>query len=134
MLFCDLDEFKAVNDTGGHAAGDEVLRVTAERLRTALRSEDSVARVGGDEFVVIVEPAFGQGHDVHADATGVAERIQRDLAKPIEFAGETYRVTASIGITIADASSNVEQVLREADTAMYEAKKCGKARHEVFDG
>ena len=134
VLFVDLDGFKRVNDTGGHQAGDEVLRVTADRLRASLRTVDSVARVGGDEFVVLVEAAPLGEIDVRHDARAIAERIKDTLAEPIAFAGATYRVTASVGITFAQAGTDPDAVLRDADMAMYQAKSRGKNRCEVFDG
>jgi diguanylate cyclase (GGDEF)-like protein/PAS domain S-box-containing protein len=140
VLFLDLDGFKHVNDTGGHAAGDKVLQVTAQRLQAALRPEDSVARVGGDEFVVLVEPALrvetepaGDPVDLHTDALGVAARIKTALEEPVVHAGTQYVVTASIGVTFANATSNPDEVLRDADIAMYRAKSTGKDRHQVFD-
>ncbi|BEP14218.1 hypothetical protein acdb102_25290 [Acidothermaceae bacterium B102] len=141
VLFCDLDGFKAVNDTGGHAAGDVVLQVTAQRLRTTSRAEDSIARVGGDEFVVIVEPAYRHGIsdeaeavDVRADALSVARRIERAVSQPILVDGRSFVVTASIGLTFAASDSDPDVVLRNADSAMYQAKRAGKNRCEVFDG
>jgi len=128
VLFLDLDQFKAVNDTNGHLVGDELLVEVAERLRTAVRPSDTLARFGGDEFVIVCEDA-----DV-AEAQCIADRLMTALKDPIEIAGSLHYVSASIGIATsppleADASS----LLRYADTAMYDAKARGRARSRVFD-
>ncbi len=138
VLFCDLDGFKAVNDSGGHAAGDAVLVATAQRLQAALRAEDTVARLGGDEFVVVIEPAYarpgGDGvTDVRADALVVIERIGKALGEPVEVHGVSHHVTASIGVTFASAGDVPEDILRAADTAMYRAKELGKNRHVIAE-
>ncbi|WP_372594241.1 EAL domain-containing protein [Actinotalea sp.] len=139
VLYCDLDGFKRVNDTGGHRAGDSVLRTTARRIRSLLRPEDTVARVGGDEFVVVLEPTLrdpatptGTDTDLIA-AQEVAARIGRLVAEPVEADHREHFVTVSVGIALAQAGENPEQVLRNADAAMYQAKAHGKARTEVFD-
>jgi diguanylate cyclase (GGDEF)-like protein/PAS domain S-box-containing protein len=139
VLFVDLDGFKSVNDSGGHAAGDAVLLATAERLQAALRTEDSVARVGGDEFVILLEPTavphhFGEGEqvDVRADALSIAERVKVALSQPFSYAGRSYSMSASIGVCIAEPGSTPDGVLHDADIAMYRAKSSGKDRHELF--
>ena len=139
VLFCDLDGFKAVNTNGGHAAGDAMLKECAQRLLATLRAEDTAARVGGDEFVVVLEPSSrgwagpdGAPIDVRAYALAVATRIEKALAEPVEFNGESYAVTVSIGLTFAHAGDDVEEVLAQADRAMYEAKSHGKNRHELY--
>ncbi len=137
VLFCDLDGFKQVNDTGGHAAGDHVLRVTADRLREMLRTQDTVARLGGDEFVIVLEPGpKREGEDAPFDvreaAFAVAERVKAEVARPIDIDGHAYSITASIGITFADDSGDPGETLRDADTAMYRAKSAGKNRAELF--
>ncbi len=110
VLFCDLDGFKAVNDDGGHEAGDAVLEATAARLLATLRAEDTAARVGGDGFVIIVEPSSrtwagpdGAPIDVRAYAVQLAERLEATLAVPIDFEGHEYAVTVSIGLAFASA-------------------------------
>jgi diguanylate cyclase (GGDEF)-like protein/PAS domain S-box-containing protein len=138
VLFCDLDGFKQINDTFGHAAGDAVLKITADRLRAALRTEDTAARLGGDEFVVILEPAgrapaaSEAGVDANVYGAIVAERIRKALAEPVSFEGNDLSVTVSIGMTVTRAGGDAEEVLREADIAMYRAKTLGKNRYEVF--
>jgi PAS domain S-box-containing protein len=151
VLFCDLDGFKHVNDTGGHSAGDAVLCETAGRIRSVLRSEDTVARVGGDEFVIVVEPwnrsdtwrvdAERPGGDSdRALALQVARRVTEALQAPIWVKGVEHTVTASVGITYASLGSaglardlTAEDVLHEADAAMYVAKDRGKNRFELFE-
>jgi diguanylate cyclase (GGDEF)-like protein/PAS domain S-box-containing protein len=131
VLFIDLDRFKAVNDELGHDAGDELLRVVAERLSGALRSVDVVARLGGDEFVVLC-PGLGR-----AEAEDVALRLLDALSStPADIGGRRVAVTASVGVTIAAGSpdNHAEGLLREADVAMYQAKAQGRNRFEVYDG
>jgi diguanylate cyclase (GGDEF)-like protein/PAS domain S-box-containing protein len=139
VLFCDLDGFKAVNTNGGHAAGDAMLQACAQRLLATLRAEDTAARVGGDEFVVVLEPSSrgwagpdGAPIDVRSYALVVAERIEEALAEPVDFNGNRYAVTVSIGLTFAQAGDDVEEVLAQADRAMYEAKSLGKNRHQFY--
>lgn len=129
VLFLDLDRFKIINDGLGHLIGDKLLISIAERIKAALRPGDIVARLGGDEFTLLI-------HNVKQsfDATNVAERIQKQLAKP--FLLDNYEVfsSASIGIIISDETHrNPEDFLRDADSAMYRAKESGKARYELFD-
>jgi diguanylate cyclase (GGDEF)-like protein/PAS domain S-box-containing protein len=143
VLFCDLDGFKHVNDLSGHTAGDGVLLATAARLSAELRPHDTVARVGGDEFVVILEPPLrstptalsspADASDTRVDALGVADRIKRALAQPIEFGEHEHVVTASVGITFARPGEGAEETLRDADSAMSRAKALGKNRCEIFD-
>jgi diguanylate cyclase (GGDEF)-like protein/PAS domain S-box-containing protein len=133
LLFVDLDRFKEINDTGGHAAGDTVLRQMAERLLAAVRPMDSVSRLGGDEFVVLL-PALESSDD----AAAVARRIAGAIAAPITLSHGPVTVTASIGISItspaaSDIDLDPDRMLRQADTAMYHAKSLGGSRTEVFD-
>lgn len=122
VLYVDLDGFKAVNDTAGHAAGDAVLIAVAHRLRAAVRSGDTVARLGGDEFAVICP-----GLPVPA-ATALAERLVATLAEPVPDAGGEHRIGASIGIAPAAPGATPDEVLLRADGAMYEAKRAGRSR------
>jgi diguanylate cyclase (GGDEF)-like protein/PAS domain S-box-containing protein len=140
VLFCDLDGFKRVNDVAGHAAGDVVLTETAARLMSVVRPQDTVARVGGDEFVIVVDlspptdtelseaPVTGQ-----EQALAVAGRITTALSAPVDINGVAYSVTVSIGITFARAGDDADEALRDADTAMYQAKTHGKHRTEIFN-
>ena len=126
VLFVDLDDFKVVNDSLGHVAGDEVLVGIARRLREAVREVDTPARFGGDEFVVICPDVDGI-----ADAVGIAERIQASFESGIPVAGKTVRIYASIGIAIADGSAAGDALLSEADSATYGAKSRGGAAWEL---
>jgi len=130
VLFLDLDRFKAVNDSLGHQAGDELLIGAARRLENSLRPGDTLARLGGDEFTVLLD---GMGSE--ADATSVAERIHAELAAPLEVRGHEIFTSVSVGIALSSAGYQCpEDMLRDADTAMYRAKSAGRARHEVFAG
>lgn len=129
VLFLDLDRFKVVNDSLGHQAGDQLLIALARRLGRLLRSADTLARIGGDEFVILLEEISAAEM-----ALRVADRIQEELAQPFEIAGQQLFTSASIGIVIGP--SGYEQpgdVLRDADIAMYHAKGGGKARYALFD-
>jgi diguanylate cyclase (GGDEF)-like protein/PAS domain S-box-containing protein len=121
MAFCDLDGFKAVNDEYGHSAGDALLRAISRRLERAVRSGDVVARIGGDELLVIL-------HGVHdlEEAVHIAENLRECVGQPTPVAGGTVAVSASIGVTLADAGESVDQIVARADAAMYEAKRRGK--------
>ena len=124
VLFVDLDDFKKVNDTLGHARGDRLLALVAERLRSVVRAADSVGRLGGDEFALLLEDLTS------ADgAVIVAERALSLLAKPFELHGQSVNVSASIGIAVrSDAKGSADELINEADAAMYEAKRTGKGR------
>jgi diguanylate cyclase (GGDEF)-like protein len=130
VLFLDLDRFKVVNDTLGHAVGDQLLVEVSRRLTSALRPGDTVARLGGDEFGILLEDVA----DAETAET-VALRVEESLGTPYRFEGREVFVTASIGIALSSAKLGLpEEILRDADLAMYHAKAKGKARHEVFDG
>ncbi len=129
MLFIDLDYFKEVNDTHGHAAGDEVLRVVAARMLAAVRAEDVVCRLGGDEFVVIIRSV-----ETDSSVVELANRLIERLGAPIEVSGQIVHVGASIGIALSRAgASDASEMLLEADTAVYHAKASGRGVAEVFD-
>jgi diguanylate cyclase (GGDEF)-like protein len=122
VLFCDVDRFKSVNDTFGHRAGDSVLQTAARRLQSVLRQYDTVARVGGDEFVVLLESLADP-----TDATYLAERARLAVAQPIEIGDRTVSITASIGVAVTnDCSDTADSLLRRADDAMYLAKRNGR--------
>jgi diguanylate cyclase (GGDEF)-like protein len=127
LLFIDLDHFKAVNDTHGHKVGDELLRAVAQRLSTTVRQEDTVARIGGDEFGVLV-----QGIEDDADVKIVAAKIVSALAQPFAVRSLTLLVGASVGITMfPDVSDSYESVVARADAAMYQAKAQGRGRFQM---
>ena len=129
VLFIDLDRFKYVNDSLGHVIGDELLESISKRLRECMRPTDIVARLGGDEFTILVEGDYD-----HIEVTRIAERIQQKFSIPFEIRGHIIYSSASIGILHAsDRHSTSEEMMRDADTAMYQAKRAGKARHEVFN-
>jgi diguanylate cyclase (GGDEF)-like protein len=129
VMFLDLDGFKDVNDTFGHAAGDHLLRGVSARLSSLIRDSDTVGRLGGDEFVVVVE-----GDSLDAGPEVIAERIREVLAPPFVLPGPDHLIVyaqASIGIAVG-AGSSADELLRDADVALYEAKGAGKNRYVVF--
>lgn len=142
LLFLDLDRFKVINDSLGHSVGDQLLIKLAQRLTTCVRPLDTIARVGGDEFVILLEDV----QDI-SDATRIAERIQQELRLPftlrVSDCVKSYEVftTVSIGIVLScrgnSSSTNLDKrpegLLRDADIAMYRAKQLGRARYEIFD-
>ncbi|MEV7068769.1 sensor domain-containing diguanylate cyclase [Streptomyces collinus] len=125
VLFVDLDGFKAVNDSAGHAVGDALLIHAARRLQASVRAEDTVARLGGDEFAALLE---GEAGTHPSRAKDVAERILSALTQPYQIAGNEALVSASIGMTLALPGVTPDELLRQADEAMYEAKRAGKGR------
>jgi diguanylate cyclase (GGDEF)-like protein/PAS domain S-box-containing protein len=127
-LFLDLDNFKVVNDSLGHAAGDEVLCAVAERITEGLRPGDRVGRFGGDEFVIVVQDV----RDV-LDVERCAERVSALLAADLQVRGHRIVPTASIGIAVSGATSTPDSLLRDADSALARAKSAGRARWQFFD-
>lgn len=129
ILFIDLDRFKHVNDSLGHLAGDMLLKEISVRLVECMRPSDLVARLGGDEFTILVEGTY----DLY-EVTRIAERIQQKFSRPFSLNGNEVYSSASIGILNASGQHlTAEDMMRDADTAMYQAKRAGKARHEVFN-
>jgi diguanylate cyclase (GGDEF)-like protein len=128
VMFIDLDRFKLVNDTHGHAEGDELLKNVAQRLSICLRASDTLARQGGDEFTVLL-PDLSQPED----AIMIAEKIQDELKYPFNVAGQEFRATASIGISIFPRDGDsAELLLKNADIAMYKVKADGKNGYKFF--
>ena len=128
VVFIDVDNFKKINDSLGHSAGDRVLQETARRLQKSLRTSDTVARLSGDEFAMIINI-----HDSDHELTPVLERIICFLGEPILVQNKEFRATASIGISIyPDDGTTTEVLLKNADTAMYEAKNTGRNRYEFY--
>ncbi|MBA3023219.1 MAG: bacteriohemerythrin [Gammaproteobacteria bacterium] len=128
LCFLDLDGFKQINDTLGHDAGDDVLRLVAARLGKALRAEDTVARMGGDEFVLLLSDLDGE-----ESAVQFLNRLLKDIAQPMSIYGNPAKVTASIGVTFYPRDqSSPEQLLKHADAAMLTAKREGKSRYHFY--
>ncbi|MEJ1353611.1 MAG: bifunctional diguanylate cyclase/phosphodiesterase [Candidatus Sedimenticola sp. (ex Thyasira tokunagai)] len=125
LLFLDLDQFKDINDTLGHDAGDQLIRVTGKRLRHALHSSDHVARLGGDEFAAIINCQ-------KSNLKNVADRILKLVAQPMELKEHKIEITASIGITQTSPDSTCEALFKQADIAMYYAKHNGRNNHQLF--
>ena len=130
VLFMDLDDFKTINDSLGHAAGDQLLREVGERVKACLRAADTAARLGGDEFAILLEDG-GEG----IQAVDVADRLMQALEAPFALEGKEVFVRSSIGIAVTDgdAAPDAEELLRNADVAMYMAKEKGKGRYQVFE-
>lgn len=128
VLFLDLDRFKVINDSLGHKAGDKMLLAIADRLKAAVRPGDTVARVGGDEFAILLEDLKDIG-----DVSLIVNRVQAELQEPLQLEGQEVLTTASIGIAVSMLWYDCpEDILRDADIAMYRAKSLGKARSVVF--
>jgi diguanylate cyclase (GGDEF)-like protein/PAS domain S-box-containing protein len=129
VLFIDLDNFKAINDSVGHTAGDAVLIEVANRLRGSLRPSDTAARLGGDEFAVLIE-----GVSKDAKATRVARRVAESLKRPVEVENDVWFISGSIGIAFSgEGGSNVDAILRNADVAMYDAKRRARGEFTIFE-
>jgi diguanylate cyclase (GGDEF)-like protein/PAS domain S-box-containing protein len=128
ILALDLDRFKLVNDSLGHKVGDELLAAAAPRLKQAVRSTDTVARFGGDEFGILLEEIGGEH-----DAIDMAQRIAAVFTRPFVLDGNEHFVTTSIGIALAEGGELAEDLIRDADAAMNRAKERGRARYELFD-
>lgn len=128
LLFLDIDNFKTINDTLGHAAGDAVLQLVARRLRAASRIDDFIVRLGGDEFAMVVDSTAGE-----AEVGVMSERLLMALQDPTDIAGQSVIVYASIGVALIPAhGQTVDEVLGNADLALYAAKEAGRARYQLF--
>ena len=129
LMHLDLDHFKAVNDTLGHAAGDHVLKVVADHLNNATREGDAVIRVGGDEFVLVFAPQVPD-----ESVRSVARRLIQTLEKKIPFEGQVAQISASIGTTRSQDYDfpNIDQMMSDADLALYAAKEAGRGCHICF--
>jgi diguanylate cyclase (GGDEF)-like protein/PAS domain S-box-containing protein len=134
LLFLDLDYFKLLNDTEGHDAGDELLIEVARRLRTCTRDGDTVARLGGDEFVVLLENLSTVEHEAAVEAETVGKKILEVAAQPFALRGREYHGTVSIGVSLfGDNHQKVDELLKRADVAMYQAKSSGRNKLCFFD-
>ncbi len=135
VLFVDLDNFKDINDARGHAVGDAILRHAAERLGAVVRKSDTVARTGGDEFVVLLACLPEESEPAGRTAMAVAEKIRCAIAESFQVDGHAYQSSASIGVTmLTQSSQSADDLLREADTAMYRAKAEGRNAIVFFEG
>jgi diguanylate cyclase (GGDEF)-like protein len=128
VLLLDLDGFKTVNDSLGHAAGDELLVAVSRRIQAVLRPGDIAARLGGDEFAVLLDPVAGDD-----EAAGMAEALLARLADPVVIEGRRVVVNGSAGVAVWDGRRAPSELLRDADVAMYAAKRAGKGRYAVFE-
>ena len=128
VLFIDMDNFKTVNDSLGHSAGDEVLGEIAHRLRSCTRVGDTVARMGGDEFGVLLV-----GHDASVRASRIADRILRELSAPLELRARPIALSASIGIASGHPTQTAQEILRDSDLALYAAKRAGKGQAHLYE-
>ncbi len=134
ILFIDLDNFKTINDTFGHALGDLLLKQTATRLTSCVRVEDTVARIGGDEFVVMLENLSRDEFEAATHTEAIAEKIVATLSEPYQLAPHEYHSTCSIGIALFnDHMQSVDEILKQADIAMYQSKKAGRNTLRFFD-
>ncbi|MGZ8984642.1 MAG: putative bifunctional diguanylate cyclase/phosphodiesterase, partial [Methylotenera sp.] len=134
LLFLDLDHFKRLNDTLGHDVGDLLLQQVAERLTSCVREGDTVARLGGDEFVVLLEDLSEQDFETAAHAESIGEKILSTLNQPYQLGTHVYHSTSSIGATLINShQSGTEELLQQADIAMYQAKKAGRNALRFFD-
>jgi diguanylate cyclase (GGDEF)-like protein/PAS domain S-box-containing protein len=130
VLFLDLDGFKAVNDTMGHAAGDAVLKIVAERLRTVIRREDLVARLGGDEFAVLLSELRHE-----SEGAASARRILEALEEPIVIDGQVASISSGVGISVTTSGlMTPDELINQADIALYQAKRSGRGRWQIFQG
>ena len=128
VLFIDLDDFKSVNDALGHGVGDQMLRSIADRIRRVAGAGDTPARLGGDEFALLLEDRGGIDR-----ALDVAEALLEAMRQPVTLAGHELTVLASVGVAVSTAGMTTAGLLRDADTAMYEAKRAGKSQIKIFD-
>jgi diguanylate cyclase (GGDEF)-like protein len=127
LLYIDIDNFKKINDTLGHAAGDDLLRSFAQRLAECVRASDTVARLGGDEFTVILENLSSRG-----TAQGVIDKVMAALRRPFETAGEDIQARASIGVAyFVDETIEADVLIQQADAALYQAKQHGRNHYWV---
>lgn len=134
LIFIDLDDFKSLNDTLGHSTGDHLLQLLARRLQDCLRAHDTVARLGGDEFVVVLSDLHPDEHQAAIEAEMIAEHVLAEMTRPADLQGTAYQCAASLGICLFHGKSeSLEELLRRADVAMYQAKSTGRNGIRFFD-
>ena len=132
-VFIDLDEFKRINDSRGHSIGDELLRLTAMRIGKNIRQSETLARLGGDEFILSVPELSADAEDARKKASDLAARLLTLIKQPVSLNGEEFIVSASIGIALYHDEETVEELLQQADTAMYQAKRKGRDHFQIFE-
>ncbi|MNO61072.1 Cyclic di-GMP phosphodiesterase Gmr [compost metagenome] len=131
LVFVDLNGFKAINDRYGHAAGDRVLVTTATRLKRILRGTDTVARIGGDEFVVILQD-LPQGENLQDEVRTLCQKILVELSPPVTIGNDQRHIGTSLGVAVfPDHASSIDRLLHIADLAMYEAKRSGNNQYRL---
>jgi len=133
VILLDLDGFKPINDRHGHEVGDVVLVEVARRIKKVIRQTDLPARLGGDEFVVLLTQVGKDPSTSRETALSVANKIRRSISYPLDFMGTSLTVDASVGVTLISPKTTSESVLRDADTAMYQAKKAGRQQVKMSD-
>jgi len=134
VLLIDLDGFKPINDNHGHEAGDAVLVETASRLQSAIRSEDIVGRLGGDEFIVLINRLDANRQVAHETVFRIADNLIKKLSEPFNVCDKTLLISASIGIRLMNGETHdMDTVIGEADNAMYQAKETGRGRAVLFE-
>lgn len=133
ILFLDLDEFKRINDSLGHSAGDKLLKDVSERLRSALRKSDILARIGGDEFVILVENVGKTLEQAQLEISIVAKKVQEAFTTKFEIEELVFQVSCSIGICVIDGTTSAQNIMKFADTAMYNSKRQGGNSYSYYD-
>ncbi len=134
ILFLDLDNFKVINDTLGHHVGDKILIETAERIKSIIRAEDTVSRIGGDEFIVLLPRLQNNTEEAIRSASFVADKIHKKLSQPYKMVEKKLYTSTSIGISLFSGNDlNIDDLLKNADTAMYEAKRSGRSCTHYFN-
>lgn len=134
ILLIDLNNFKTINDEHGHDAGDKVLIEVAKRLQSLMRTEDVTGRMGGDEFVILLQHLNNDAKIAHDTTLGVAKKVVKEIIKPIQLNGTTLNVGASVGIRLLGFNEcNASTAIKEADAAMYRAKQAGNGCIEFFE-
>ena len=133
ILFLDLDQFKRINDSLGHAAGDKLLVDVSNRLQLALRKSDILARIGGDEFVILLEQLGKSEEEAQKEISAVAKKVQATLSQKFEIEELAFQVSCSIGICMIDGETSADSILKYADTAMYSSKLTGGNSYSYFD-
>ncbi|NNC55790.1 MAG: GGDEF domain-containing protein [Pseudomonadales bacterium] len=133
LILLDLNGFKAINDKYGHPVGDKVLCEVADRLKLGTRTEDVVVRLGGDEFIVLVNHLNANVDKAREEIKAIAAQLRSRICRPLEHKGKEIAVDCSVGITLINAQSEIDEMIRDADLAMYQAKKAGDGGVAMMD-